>query len=112
MIIDSDPTYNADHHGFLILVEEGDQDAPLTEIGWDEYRLATLPYEGITKQRGQGQILYIAIVLANNDYGLVFVIPEHLVSGELEKVINENLDPPINQQTEGDQQNDKRGAAQ
>jgi len=94
VIMDTDPTFNADHHGYLVLIEEGDQDAPLSEIGWDEYRLATLPYEGITKQQGH----YVAIVLANNEFGLVFVIPEQLVSGELADVICENLDPPVEPQ--------------
>ena len=97
VIMDADSTYNADHHGYLVLIEEGDQDAPLSEIGWGEYRLATLPYEGITKQQGH----YVAIVLANNEYGLVFVIPEELVCGQLADVIRENLDPPVDQpQTE------------
>ena len=91
VIMDADPSYRADHHGFLVLIEEGDQDAPLSEIGWDEYRLATLPYEGITKQEGH----YVAIVLANNEYGLVFVIPEQLVCGELADVVRDNLDPPV-----------------
>ena len=62
VIMDADSTYNADHHGYLVLIEEGDQDAPLSEIGWGEYRLATLPYEGISKQQGH----YVAIELANN----------------------------------------------
>ena len=97
VIMDADSTYNADHHGYLVLIEEGDQDAPLSEIGWGEYRLATLPYEGITKQQGH----YVAIVLANNEYGLVFVIPEELVCGQLADVVRENLDPPMDQpQTE------------
>ena len=94
VIMDADPTFNADHHGYLVLIEEGDQDAPLSEIGWDEYRLATLPYEGITKQQGH----YIAIVLANNEYGLVFVFSEQLVHGELADVVRENLDPPVETQ--------------
>jgi len=94
VIMDADPTYNADHHGYLVLIEEGDQDAPLSEIGWGEYRLATLPYGGITKQQGH----YIGIVLANNEYGLVFVIPEQLVHGELAEVVAENLDPPMDKQ--------------
>lgn len=105
MIIDSDPTYNAEDHGFLVLIEKGDQDAPLSGVGWDEYRLATLPYEGITMQRGRNQNMYIAIVLANNDYGLVFVVPENLVSGELAEVIRDNLDPPLHA-PEGELQHD------
>ena len=94
VIMDADPSFSAEQHGYLVLIEEGDQDAPLSDIGWDEYRLATLPYEGITKQEGH----YVAIVLCNNEYGLVFVIPEHLVCGELADVVRENLDPPVEQQ--------------
>ena len=37
---------------------------------------------------------YIAIYLANNEYGLCFVIPDApWVNGELREVIEDNLDP-------------------
>lgn len=87
---DAGETYNAEDYGYIVLIEDGDQDRPLTDIGWDEYRLATIPWEGITWENGH----YVAIVLCNDDYGLVFVIPEQLVCGELAEVVNDNLDPP------------------
>ena len=91
-------TYNADDYGYIVLIEDGDQDRPLTDIGWPEYALATIPWEGITREPG----FFVAIVLCNDDYGLVFVIPEHLVSGELQSVINDNLDPPLELRESGD----------
>ena len=37
---------------------------------------------------------FIAIYLANNEYGLIFVIPDApWVNGELRQMIEDNLDP-------------------
>ena len=83
-------TYNADDYGYIVLVEDGDQDRYLSEIDWPEYRLVDIPWEGITWEAS----FYVAIVLCNNEYGLVFVIPDRLVSGELETCVLEHLDPP------------------
>jgi len=91
-------TYNAEDYGYIVLIEDGDQDQPLTGIDWDEYTLSSIPWEGITREGD----FFVAIVLCNDDYGLVFVIPEPLVGGELRQVINDNLDPPIDMRKTGD----------
>lgn len=83
-------TYNADDYGYVVLVEEGEQDLPLTAIGRGEYRLATIPWEGITREGDH----YVAVVLCNDDYGLVFVIPDaDWLGAELRDVITDHLDP-------------------
>ena len=83
-------TYNADDYGYIVLIEDGDQDRYLSEIDWPEYRLVDIPWEGITWEES----FYVAIVLCNNEYGLVFVIPDRLVSGEPETCVLDHLDPP------------------
>ena len=83
-------SYNADDYGYIVLIEDGEQDQYLDAIDWPEYRLVDIPWEGITWERDH----YVAIVLCNNEYGLVFVIPDRLVSGELEVCILDHLDPP------------------
>ena len=77
-------------HGSNVLIEESEQDRSLTDIDWPEYRLVDIPWEGITWQEDH----YVAIVLCNNEFGLVFVIPDGLVSGELEVCILDHLEPP------------------
>lgn len=80
--------YDPEADGFIALVEPGDVDRPLTEI-WDDWKLTDIPWEGIMKQGD----FFIAIFLANDQYGIVFVIPdEDWVNGELRKCIEQNLD--------------------
>jgi hypothetical protein len=53
-------------------------------------------WEGIMR-RGD---FFIAIYLANNEYGLVFVIPDApWVDGELRQLIEDTLDPLPKQET-------------
>ncbi len=81
--------YNHEDYGYVILIEEGDVDRELDEI-WDGCSLLTIPWEGIML-RGD---FFIAIYLANNEYGLCFVIPDaDWVKGELRTLIEEILDP-------------------
>ena len=61
----------------------------LDEI-WDGCTLLDIYWEGIMR-RGE---FFIAIYLANNEYGLVFVIPDApWVNGELRQMIEDTLDP-------------------
>ena len=81
--------YNPDWYGYTILIQEGDVDRELDEL-WDGCTLLSIYWEGITLRDG----FYIAIYLANNEYGLCFVIPDSpWVNGELREVIEMNLDP-------------------
>jgi hypothetical protein len=62
-------TYDAEDDGYIILIEPEDARRELDEL-WDDCTLLTIPWEGIMKQGD----FYIGIWLANNEYGLTFVI--------------------------------------
>ena len=84
-------TYNANDYGYVILIQEDDVNGTLDEI-WEGCTLLDIYWEGIM-QRGD---FYIAIYLANNEYGLVFVIPDApWVNAELRQMIEDTLDPPF-----------------
>jgi len=84
-----DHPYNAEDYGYILLVEEGDTDRELDEL-WDGCTLLNIPWEGIMLQGD----FYTAIYLANNEYGLTFVIPDaDWVTGELREMIEDILDP-------------------
>lgn len=81
-------TYDPDADGWIILIEESDTTRMLTDI-WDDWTLLDIPWEGITKDGDH----YIAVFLANNEFGLVFVIPDApWVNGDLRRVIEDNLE--------------------
>jgi hypothetical protein len=83
--------YDPEADGWIVLIEKGDVDRPLTDIwGEDAYRLINTPWEGVSNQDG----FYIAVFLANNDFGLVFVIPDaDWLPDELRNVLDDNLVP-------------------
>ena len=81
--------YDFDAYGYVILIEEDDVNRTLDEI-WDGCTLLNIYWEGITLRDG----FFVAIYLANNEYGLCFVIPdEPWVKGELRQLIEDILDP-------------------
>ena len=81
--------YNPDWYGHIILIQEGDADRTLDEL-WDGCTLLNIPWEGITMKDD----FFVAIYLANNEYGLGFVIPDApWVNGELRELIEDILDP-------------------
>ena len=83
------PDHDPEAEGFIVLIQPGDTDRVLDEL-WDDWKLVDIPWEGITRM---GDFFW-AIFLANNEYGLVFVIPDApWVNGKLREVILENLDP-------------------
>ena len=86
--------YNWQDYGYVILIQECDVNRTLDEI-WDGCNLLDIYWEGIMLRDG----FFIAIYLANNEYGLVFVIPDApWVNGELRAMIEDTLDPlPVNQ---------------
>ncbi|MFC1772605.1 hypothetical protein ACFL3A_04535 [Pseudomonadota bacterium] len=82
--------YNPDDYGYIILIEPKDVDRELDEL-WDGCRLTNIYWEGIFL-RDDG--FFVAIYLANNEYGLTFVIPDaEWVNGELRSMIEDILDP-------------------
>ena len=88
--IDEGYPYEPEADGWIVLIEEGDQDRPLEEI-WegDNTRLTDLWWEGFTRQDG----CFVGIYLANNQWGLAVVIPdEPWVNGRLRDVIEEHLE--------------------
>jgi len=81
--------YDHEAYGYVILIQEGDTDGELDEI-WDGCRLVDIYWEGISKQGD----FFVGIYLANNEYGLCFVIPDApWVNGELRSLIEDILDP-------------------
>jgi hypothetical protein len=88
--------YNWQDYGYVILIEESDVNGTLDEVR-EGCRLVDIPWEGIMLRDG----FFIAIYLANNEYGLIFVIPDALwVNGDLRRLIEGTLDPlPVNQPT-------------
>ena len=81
--------YRPEDDGYTILIQEGDADRELTEL-WPGCRLTNIYWEGISKQGD----FFIAIYLANNQYGLCFVIPDApWLDGELRSLIEDILDP-------------------
>ena len=88
-------TYNHEDYGYVILIEECDVNGTLDEI-WDGCTLLDIYWEGIMLR----DRFFIAIYLANNEYGLVFVIPDApWVNGELRQMIEDTLDPLPIQET-------------
>jgi hypothetical protein len=84
----TDYPYDPESDGFIALIEPDDVDRPLTEI-WDDWSLTDIPWEGITKQGD----FFIAVFLANDQYGIVFVIPDSdWVTRNLRQCIEDNLD--------------------
>jgi hypothetical protein len=82
-------SYDPEDDGYVILIEEGDVNRVLDEL-WDGATLLNIPWEGIFLQGD----FFIAIYLANNEYGLTFVIPDaDWVTGELRDMIEDILDP-------------------
>ena len=80
--------YDAEDYGYLALVEPGDEDRVLTELGMP-WTLAELPWEGASLRQGH----FYAVYLGTDDYGMGFVIPdEPWVDGELREVLTEILD--------------------
>jgi hypothetical protein len=90
--------YDPAASGWIVLISDK-QDAvrSLTEIwGDDAYSLIEIPWEGVTSQDG----FYIAVFLANNDFGLVFVIPDSdWLPDELRNVLEGNLVPSPDKST-------------
>ena len=81
--------YMPEDDGWIVVIEPHEKDRVLTEI-WSDWTLLDIPWEGITFRDGY----FLALFLANNQFGIEFVIPDApWVDGELRKMIEDNLDP-------------------
>ena len=87
--------YKPEDDGWIVLIEEQDKDRVLSEI-WSDWTLLDIPWEGISLVGD----FYQAVFLANDQFGLVFLIPDApWVDGDLRQMIEDHLDPlPIDTQ--------------
>ena len=80
--------YDPSVTGFVLLVEPGDTDRVLSEVGLP-WTLLQVPWEGVFK----GHDMFCAVYLPNNEYGLTFVIPDEAWLGQtLRDVLVAHLD--------------------
>jgi hypothetical protein len=70
-------------------MERDDADRVIHEL-WCDRTLADVSYEGVSKRDG----FWIAIYLSNNQFGIIFLIPDAVwLPDELRNVLEENLVP-------------------
>jgi hypothetical protein len=83
--------YNPDDHGFIALVEPGDEARELDDI--DMPRLLDVIYEDVSIIDG----FYHAVYIGAGDYGIGFVIPVDApwITGELRELLEALLDDPL-----------------
>ena len=80
--------YRPEHHGYIVLIEEGDVNHALTLPELDCH-LDEIPWEGAAMHGA----FFHAVYLANNKFGISFLIPDApWVRGKL-RVVLENLMP-------------------
>ena len=84
--------YSPEADGYLVLLDQDDTERPLTEIwGNDAYSLIDVPWEGI--HRDDSGEFFICVFLANNQWGLVAILPDQdWLYGELRECIEAHLD--------------------
>jgi hypothetical protein len=81
--------YNKEDYGYVTLIEESDPERNLDEI-WGGCTPLDIFWEGIMLRSG----FLVAVYLADNIYGLVFVIVDApWVSCELRRIIEDTADP-------------------
>lgn len=81
----TDHPYIPDDYGYLVLIEEGDADRVL-ELPELQCRLLDVMWEGASMRNGY----FYAIYLANNEFGIGFLIPDaEWVKGELRELLDE-----------------------
>ena len=81
--------YRPSDDGWICVVQQCDKDRVLTEI-WPDWTLLDIPWEGISLVDG----FYQAVFLANDQFGIVFIIPDaDWVDGDLRRMIEDHLDP-------------------
>ena len=87
--------YIPEDDGWIVVIEPQDKDRVLTEI-WSDWTLLDIPWEGISLVDG----FYQAVFLANDQFGIVFLIPDApWLTNDLRRMIEDHLDPlPIDTQ--------------
>ena len=72
-VINAYSEYAPEDDGYLVLIEPGDVDRVLHDLDVP-YRLAEVPFEGVTVVDG----CFHAVYLANNQFALGFLIPDEV----------------------------------
>ena len=87
LLIVSVVPYDPEEHGYLVLLEPGDLDGELTELGLHR-RLEDVPWESAQRR---GEFIF-AVYLGTDEFGMGFVIPdESWVDGDFREVLEEML---------------------
>jgi len=81
--------YDHDAYGYISLVSSKSEVNGTLDEPWKGANIKSIPWEGIMK-RGD---FYIAIYLANNEWGWTLVIPTKWAIGATRKFIESILDP-------------------
>ena len=80
--------YDPEEHGYLVLVEPGDLNRELNELGL-LCRLSEIPWESAQRR---GDFIF-AVYLGTDEFGMGFLIPdESWVDGEFRAVLEEMLE--------------------
>jgi hypothetical protein len=83
------PEYHPEDDGYLVLIEPADVDRVLSDLDMP-YRLAEVPFEGVTVV----DRCFHAVYLANNQFALGFLIPDaDWLPGKVRRVLEAHLDP-------------------
>ncbi len=81
--------YVPEEHGWINLVCPEDMQRVITEV-WTDWTLLDVQWEGVMYKEGH----YIAIFLADNEKGFVFVFPdEYWLTDALRNTLEDQLDP-------------------
>ena len=85
----TDPPQRPEDDGWLVLIEHDDVDRLLTDLDMP-WKLSEVPFEGVHKVNG----CFYAVYLANNQFGIGFLIPnEAWLPAELRRHLENHLDP-------------------
>jgi hypothetical protein len=79
--------YLPENNGYIVLIEQGDVDRAL-DLPELQCRLVDISWEGVSMRDG----FYYAIYLANNEFGISFLIPDaEWVKGELRNSLQKEI---------------------
>jgi hypothetical protein len=76
--------HDPEKDGYLVYVEAGEDDLPLSELGLDHV-LSDLPFEG--SHFHPVARCHEAVLVTNNSFALTFIIPDEFISEETRRVL-------------------------
>ena len=81
--------YEPEHDGYMVLVEQGDAARVFDDLSLP-HCLINIPWEGISLEQGH----FYALYMANNQFGIGFVIPDaDWLPISVRQALIEGLDP-------------------